>query len=126
MMLFLISGSFLLLLDFQVIDSRGEESHLLIIFGVHVVLNDPVASLMLVQIEEHCIFECHGLLVLIRVALHELVNLDTLKWTDLSDMLLDRRETSSHTNHDLVRLDHQYGDLSANHILAFVSGGLLL
>ena len=53
MMLFLISGSLLLLLDFQLIDCRSEESHLLIILSVHVLLDDPVASFMLVQIKEY-------------------------------------------------------------------------
>ena len=110
----------------EVVNGRSEEAHLLVIVRVQVLFDDSVRRLVLLEIEGDRIFKCHGLLILIWVAFHQLVELDALEGAHLPDVLLDRGEAAANTDHDLVGLDHQNTDLRSNHVLAFIGGWLLL
>ena len=74
---------------------------------------------MFLQVENDCIDETHRLLFL--TALHELVDLDTLEGTDLPYVIFKSCESTTHTNHDRVRLDHESMLLRTDHVLALIN-----
>ena len=110
----------LVLLLFQVLDRILKQVHLLLVFCVEPLLHDSVARLVLLQIEANGVLEGHRLLVFVRVALHQLVNLNAFKGSDLTYVILQGCKSTADSDHDLIRLDHQDAGLGANHVFALV------
>ena len=75
---------------------------------------------MFFEVEGHSFHKSHFRFILRWIAFHELVNFDTLKGTDLFDMGFESREATTHSNHNLVGLDHEDRSQRANQVLALV------
>ena len=111
---------------FEVLDGCFEEFHLVIVICVHPLLHNIVSRIVFHQIDDHSVLVAHWFLVLSGVAFHKLVNLDALEGSYLFDVLSQSSKTATHSNHDLVRFDHQGLLLSSNHVLALLFAWLLV
>ena len=110
----------LVLLLFEILDCILKEVHLLLVFRVEPLLDDPVARLVPLQVETDRVLEGHWVLFFVWVALHQLVDLDALEWSHLAYVVFQGRESATHSDHDLVRLDHQDASLGAYHVFTLV------
>ena len=99
-------------------DTFLKKIHLLIYWHLLVQSNHPLACLVHIKEVKHSLFEelvfvgrlCFssrfgGLGLFGQLGLHLLVDLDALKGSDLSNMLLERRVATSYSNHNLVCLE---------------------
>ena len=75
---------------------------------------------MFFEVECHSFHKSHFRFILNWVAFHEFVNLDTLKGTDLFDMGFESGEATTHSDHNLIGLDHEDRSQRANQVLALL------
>ena len=97
----------LVLLALQILDSVLEQVHLLIVLGAQPHLDDAIARLQLLEIESDGFLVTPRRLFLLRIALHELIDLDALEGSHLPDVLFESCEATAHSEHYLVSLDHE-------------------
>ena len=90
------------------------------------MLQDFIRCLKLLHVEVHRFFECHALDTLVLIALHQLVDLDTLKRSILFDVLFQLGVSTAHSDHDLVGSDQQVASLRTDLVLALLFLGVQL
>jgi hypothetical protein len=87
-------------------DCIFEEAYLVYILCLKEIFDDLFGCLQLFHVEDDSLLVTHRQHVLQRVSLHEFGDLDALEGANLFDVVLERGESSTHTDHNMVRFDH--------------------
>ena len=102
-------------------DTFFEEIHLVINWHLLVQIDHPLARLMHIKEVENGLSKERGRVghfgSLRLLRLHVLIDLDALEGSNLTNMLFERAETTTHSHHDLVCLDQEGLRQSTDHEL---------